>query len=260
MKDYEELILYPDGPCRDEGYARAVINVIFWSCPVGFMQSGGKCVCEERLQKYMYHANCTISIEISIMRSAESHLWIGTLYKNDSFQGLILYESCPRDYCRSGNVAVSLQDPNSQCDHMRAGVLCGSCLTNHSLMLGSSHCGECPNSFHLALLLPFAAAGIALVVFLSVLRLTVATGMINSIILYANIVQINRNYYFPLGKSNILTVSVAWLNLDLGFETCFYEGMTACMGTNLASVCLSPLRLGLDKLNHSYQQILHHRV
>ena len=225
MKDCEQLILYPDGPCRDEGNARAVIDVTFWSCPMGFMQSGGKCVCEERLQKY--HANCTISSEISIMRSAKSHLWIGTLYKNNSFQGLILYESCPRDYCRSGNVAISLQDPYGQCDHMRAGVLCGSCQTNHSLMLGSSHCGECPNSFHLALLLPFAAAGIALVVFLSVLRLTVATGMINSIILYVNIVQINRNYYFPLGKSNILTVFVAWLNLDLGFETCFYEGMTA---------------------------------
>ena len=237
MKDYEELILYPDGPCRDEGHARAVINVTFWSCPVGFMQSGGTCVCEERLQRY--HANCMISMENSIMRSADSHLWIGTLYKNNSFQGLILYESCPRDYCRSGNVAISLQDPNSQCDHMRAGVLCGSCQTNHSLMLGSSHCGECPNSFHLALLLPFAAVGIALVVFLSVLRLTVATGMINSIILYANIVQINRNYYFPLGKSNILTVFVAWLNLDLGFETCFYDGMTAQVQTWLQ--CAFPL-------------------
>ena len=226
MKDYEELILYPDGPCRDEGYARAVINVTFWSCPVGFMQSGGTCVCEERLQRY--HANCT---ENSIVRSAGSHLWIGTLYKNNSFHGLILYQSCPMDYCRSGNVAISLQKPNSQCAHMRAGVLCGSCQTNHSLMLGSSHCGECSNSYHLALLLPFAAAGIALVVFLSVLRLTVATGMINSLILYANIVQINRNYYFPLGKSNILTVFVAWLNLDLGFETCFYDGMTAQVQT-----------------------------
>ena len=225
MKNYEELVLYLDGPCRDEGYARVVINVTIRSCPVGFMQSGEKCACEERLQKY--HVNCTISTENSIVRSAESHLWIDTLYKNNSFRGLILCESCPRDYCRSENVAMSLQDPNSQCDHMRAGVLCGSCQTNHSLMLGSSHCGECPNSFHLALLLPFAAAGIALVVFLSVLRLTVATGMINSIILYANIVQINRNYYFPLGKSNILTVFVAWLNLDLGFETCFYDGMTA---------------------------------
>jgi hypothetical protein len=79
----------------------------------------------------------------------------------------------------------------------------------------------------LALLLPFAAAGIALVIFLTILRLTVASGMINGVILYANIVQINRKSYFPLGESNILTVFIAWLNLDLGFETCFYNGMDA---------------------------------
>ena len=182
-------------------------------------------MCEERLQKY--HANCTINAESSIMRSAESHFWVGTVYKNNSFHGLILYRSCPVDYCRTGNVAISLQDLNSQCDHKHAGVLCGSCQTNHSFLLGSSHCGECPNSFYLALLLPFAAAGIALVVFLSLLRLTVATGMINSIILYANIVQINRSAYFPSKETNVLTVFVAWMNLDLGFETCFYDGMTA---------------------------------
>ena len=225
VKAFEELTLYPDGPCRDVGFARAVVNVTFRSCPVGFMQSGGVCVCEERLQKY--HANCTIDVDNSIIRSSKSHFWIGTVYKNDSFRGLILYRSCPVDYCRTGNVAISLQDLNSQCDHMRAGVLCGSCQTNHSFLLGSSHCGECPNSFHIALLLPFAAAGIALVVFLSMLRLTVATGVINSVILYANIVQINRSDYFPGNERNILTVFVAWMNLDLGFETCFYDGMTA---------------------------------
>ena len=55
-KAYDELILYPDGPCRDVGYARAVINVTFRSCPAGFMQSGGACVYEERLQKL--HNKC----------------------------------------------------------------------------------------------------------------------------------------------------------------------------------------------------------
>ena len=39
------------------------------------------------------------------------------------------------------------------------------------------------NSFHHSTI-----AGVLLVAFLSILRLTVATGMINSIILYANIV------------------------------------------------------------------------
>ena len=87
----------------------------------------------------------------------------------------------------------------------------------------------CPNTY-LALLLPFAAAGIILVVFLSTLRLTVATGMINSVILYANIVQVNRHLFFP-NKVNVLTVFIAWMNLDLGFETCFYNGMTSYQQT-----------------------------
>ena len=80
-------------------------------------------------------------------------------------------------------------------------------------MLGSSRCGECSNTY-LALLLPFAAAGIALVVFMSILRLTVATGMINGIILYANIIQVNKDIFSPQ-KMGIALVSVVFLLLGL---------------------------------------------
>ena len=75
----------------------------------------------------------------------------------------------------------------------------------------------------LLLLVAFIVAGVA---FLSILRLTVATGMINSIILYANIIQANKLLFFS-NKNNILTVFIAWMNLDLGIPTCFYDGMDA---------------------------------
>ena len=101
-------------------------------------------------------------------------------------------------------------------------------------MLGSSRCKECSNSY-IALLLLFATAGIALVVFLFILRLTVATGMINSVILYANIVQVNKHVLLPHSR-NIFTFFIAWMNLDLGFETCFYNGMTAYAQTWLQLV------------------------
>ena len=146
---------------------------------------------------------------------------------------MIGYKTCPSYYCKTGEVTLSLENPDTQCDLNRSGLLCGECATNHSLMLGSSRCHICPNTY-LALLLPFAAAGIALVVFLSILRLTVATGMINSVILYANFVQINRSIFLPTDSTrNILTVFIAWMNLDLGFETCFYDGMTAYAQTLL---------------------------
>ena len=32
---------------------------------------------------------------------------------------------------------------------------------------------------------------------------------------------------FPSGETNILTVFIAWVNLDLGIETCFFDGMDA---------------------------------
>ena len=39
--------------------------------------------------------------------------------------------------------------------------------------------------------------------------------------------HINRSIYFPSTETNPLAVFIAWLNLDLGIETCFYNGMNA---------------------------------
>lgn len=220
----EELVLYPDGPCRDSGVAKAVINVTLLPCPDGFDISGEKCVCAKRLQEY--GADCVIDKEAYILRKNGSRFWISGAYSNNSYLGLILYDTCPALYCTERTVRVVLDDPDIQCANTRSGVLCGGCAANHSLMLGSSQCEECPNNY-LSLLILFATAGIVLAVFLSVLRLTVATGMINSVILYANIVQVNRDIFFLGYSRNILTVYIAWLNLDLGFETCFFNGMTA---------------------------------
>ena len=227
----EHLKLYPDGPCRDTGLAQAVVDVKILPCPRGFNKSNEKCVCEQRLERI--GANCTIDDNATLTKGAEAEFWVCSLRKNHSYQGLILYKTCPIDYCKEGTVNILLDDPDDQCANHRTGLLCGGCAGNYSLMLGSSRCGECSHAY-LALLLPFAAAGIALVVFLSVLRLTVATGMINSIILYANIVQANRELFLP--KRNALTLFIAWFNLDFGIETCFYQGMTAYAKTWLQFV------------------------
>lgn len=224
----EQLILYPDGPCRDTGLARISITVTLLDCPNGFVQHDAECVCEERLQAY--DANCTIEGGIHIARKAGSKFWMSTLYKNGSYQGLILYHSCPMEYCKTETTIIPLEDLNKQCDLNRSGVLCGECAANYSLLLGSSQCAICSNSY-LFLLLPFAVAGLALVIFLTFLKLTVATGMVNSVILYANFVQVNKRLFFPINTTNILTVFIAWLNLDFGFETCFFAGMDAYMQT-----------------------------
>ena len=218
------LILYPDGPCRDTGTARMVINVTLLPCPDAFFQDGDQCVCEDRLQSY--GANCTLGDEIAIIRKAGSKFWMSVLYSNLSYHGLVLYHTCPIDYCTNETIAITLDNLDIQCDHNRTGVLCGACATNYSFLLGNSQCDVCSHHY-LALLIPFAIAGIVLVIFLSCLRLTVATGMINSFILYANFVQANKMIFLPSNTINILTVFIAWLNLDLGFQTCFIPGLNA---------------------------------
>ena len=219
--EHEELVLYSDGPCHETGLASAVIHVTLKPCPDAFSLHNEQCGCEERL---LGLANCTVGEEPYITIDG-STLWInGTYTENGSYQGLILFDSCPKQNCKTEAVRVSLDDPDVQCALNHSGVLCGACAANHSLMLGSSRCKKCSNAY-LALLILFVLIGIALTVFLIFIRLTVATGMINSVILYANIVQVNRKLFFPANQVNILTVFIAWMNLDLGFETCFFHGL-----------------------------------
>ena len=80
---------------------------------------------------------------------------------------------------------------------------------------------------YLLLIIPFALAGVALVVLLLKCNLTVSVGHINGIIFYANIVQVNKALLFPNQGTAYLIFStfIAWLNLDLGIETCFFEHM-----------------------------------
>ena len=94
---------------------------------------------------------------------------------------------------------------DAQCNYNRSSLLCGKCQKGFSLVFGSSKCLKCSNSY-LSLL---ALAGIVLVVFLLILKLTVAVGTINGLIFYANIVSVNRAQLFPSGEKNILTVFIA---------------------------------------------------
>ena len=78
-------------------------------------------------------------------------------------------------------------------------------------------------------MLSFAVAGLLLVLLLVllllILNLTVAAGTINGLVFYANVLAVNSATFLQPHTTNILTVFIAWINLDLGIETCFYDGM-----------------------------------
>ena len=75
------------------------------------------------------------------------------------------------------------------------------------------------------LLVPFALVGIALVIVLLILELTIATGMLHGLIFYANVVAVNYSIFIQPGTFKGLTVFLAWVNLDLGIESCFSDGL-----------------------------------
>ena len=78
-------------------------------------------------------------------------------------------------------------------------------------------------------------AGIALVALLLILNLTVATGTLNGIIFYTNIIAANSSIYLPFSTPNFITVFIAWLNLEIGIDIrfCFFPEMDAYWKTLL---------------------------
>ena len=177
------------------------------------------CVCRSELNTPPI--TCDINTQII---TRDGNMWIG--YKNDS-DCLIVYQNCPFDYCNDNTIHFKVTSPNTQCLSNRSGLLCGQCDDRLSLMLGSNQCGQCTNDY-LALIIPFAVAGIALVAFVIVLNLTVSVGTINGLIFYANVLKIYEHFFFPNGGIPFLSHFISWLNLDLGIETCFYHGMNSC--------------------------------
>ena len=218
------LALYADEPCSILGIPLEV-SVNFLPCPLGFsLSTEGSCECDQRLNKY--EVDCDINDQ-SILR--KDNIWIGFDEQSDNqSRGLILHPHCPFDYCKreTDSVNFTMDNADLQCNYNRSGHLCGACQHGFSLAVGSSRCLQCSNKF-LALLIPLIFAGLALVVFLFICKVTVAAGTISGLIFYANIVRVNQSIFFPSGETNILTVFIAWLNLDLGIESCFYDGTNA---------------------------------
>ena len=104
------------------------------------------------------------------------------------------------------------------------------CEPGLSRSLGTTRCINCPELWYLnlvGLLIGGFVAGIVLVVLMLALNLTVAVGTLNGVLFYANIVSVRTNAYFPLlSTPNFVSVFISWLNLDIGFDVCAFEGMT----------------------------------
>ena len=216
-----ELLTYP-----------VYINITLLPCPLGFMlhSSLHRCVCHFQLEEH--DIPCNISDQTVHRRG---NMWLNASFVGNITNGVIIHSYCPFGYCKQGEMNIKLENLDSQCAFNRAGILCGGCQKGLSLALGSSQCLSCSNTY-LTLLIPLTIAGFMLVFFLTFLNLTVSQGTTNGLIFYANIVKVNEAVFFPPGDTNMLTVFISWLNLDLGIETCFVDGLNGYWKTWLQFV------------------------
>ena len=111
--DTTVVTLFPDtGICREFGIGGTPINITFLPCPSGFMKTGSRCACEERLQHF--NAVCNVDDETIQWISASNRFWMGVLFENASnestYQGLILHSGCPLDYCVDDPVPITLDN------------------------------------------------------------------------------------------------------------------------------------------------------
>ena len=239
----EELTMYAQGPCKNAEMSQLKQEIEFLpcSCPVGFEQdisdkSKCECKCNSKLHPYITECNDKNG---TLLRKGD--FWITYVNASNSF---VIYPHCPRDYCQPSNspVSLNLNIPNgsdAQCTFDRSGVLCGACRSGLSLSLDGTNCIACPTYWPALLLVIIIAsilAGIVLVALVLLLNLTVAVGALNGVFFYANIVNINKSLLFPFLTLNYVTMFISWLNLDIGFDTCFFKGMDAYWKTWLQLV------------------------
>ena len=230
--------LYPMGPCESKGISSKYLNIAFLpcECPNGLqpapLDNECSCDCDSALESYF--RSCQLKNDsITVVRETENY-WI-QYDTGNNVSGFIL-QPCPYDYCIDKPTNLSINLPlkaNTQCAFNRSGIMCGECEEGLSLVFGSSRCVMCSNNY-LALLVAFAAAGVALVAFILILNMTVAVGNIHGLILYANIVAANSATFLP--SQTTLRIFVSWVNLDLGIETCFYDGMDSLAKVLLQTV------------------------
>ena len=193
------------------------------ACPPGFLFANGKCICHPNLKQITQFPTCNI-VNQSVLRPG--NVWI--MYSNAT--GEIMYTlNCPIQYCSSFSFYIQLVNYNHQCINNRKGLMCGECAEGFSATFGSSRCKICSNIW-LTMTAAFMVAGLLLIIVLFAFKIDIVNTNTTGLILYANIISLNSFNILTTNTNNFLTSSaiilISSLNLDLGFELCFYNEMT----------------------------------
>lgn len=233
------LALYPYGivDCL-------AIPIVLKECPPGFKLdvSIGICICDSLLSQNGF----LCSIDRGTITKPNKFSWVGVVSRDkdhmengSNSSSLILGYSggCPIMYCSKTLEIASFAEV---CAFNRVGALCGRCREGMSTVVGDIQCQRCSNLWLLTIPL-YALVGVLLVSFLFLLRITVATGTVNGLIFFANTFNFNNALWYSASVWS--RVFVSFLNLEMGFPLCLYDGLTTLVSTYMSF--LVPLYLWL---------------
>ena len=207
-----------------------LVELKILDCPPGFVVTQ-KSICDCIPLLISLRITCDINTGLV---SRPQNSWIGIVEHSRDNTSIVGFSSpCPPGYCNPNLTQVNISDPATICNEQRTGVLCSQCQSNLSIVFGSDFCQECSNAWVSTIIL-YVAAGIILVGLLFSLRMTVANGMINGLIFYANITVINVESF--VGHIVIFRIFLSFINLELGFPLCFTSGMNTLWKTGLQFV------------------------
>ena len=208
----------------------------FQECPVGFSYQSQSvsgqfaCACGEFFNKSPITKDYQCNSVSGNIERIDTQSWLSMI------DGKVEYtEFCLPGYCNNTVSKFNLTHNNSLCTRHHTRRACGKCEKSFSKKFGSRACKECDNT-SLATILLYAILGIILVLIIHLLKLTVTMGTINGLIFFCNIMSIYEGFFFNPAKFSFIRIFISLINLDLGFEMCFYKEMSEIAKTGLQFV------------------------
>ena len=129
------LTMKSDIMCAEEKMSSFEVTVIILAHLLGFENSGDQYLCDHRLLTILKTLKCFID-NASITINEDG--WFG--YDENYVR---IYNTCSLNYCALTKSIVVDSYPHVQCNNNRGGILCSSCISNYSLVLGSWKCKNC---------------------------------------------------------------------------------------------------------------------
>ena len=220
------------------------IKITLDDCPRGYImqkisndENKHGCICDSFFMER--HVREDFHCSPGAIARKDMHSWLGIIQDNLEYM-----ESCLPTHCNNYVEMFNLSSENVLCANNHAGRACGDCVDGYSRVFGSSTCKQCSNVWLTTILL-YGLLGILLVFIIYQLQLTVTLGAINGLVFFCNCISINEELFFntEISKFSFLRAFISIINLELGFEICFYDGMSQLAKTGLQFVF--PMYLGL---------------